>query len=68
MTKKMSEASDKAPVDEGVGSPKKGEKFRCVKCGMAIEVTADCGCDQPDAHRSGRSSQPGHRLLNISAQ
>jgi hypothetical protein len=48
MTDKMSEASDKAPVDEGVGSPKKGERFRCEKCGMEVQVNVDCGCDQPD--------------------
>jgi hypothetical protein len=47
MTDKMSEASGKVPVDEGVGHPKKGDRFRCVKCGMALEVTADCGCEDP---------------------
>ena len=29
MTGKMSEASGKGTVDKGVGSPKKGERFRC---------------------------------------
>jgi hypothetical protein len=47
MTNKMSEASHKPPVDEGVGSPKKGDVYRCAKCGMAIQVTADCRCQQP---------------------
>ena len=47
MTEKMSEASGKPPVDEGVGHPKKGDRFRCAKCGMALEVTADCGCKEP---------------------
>jgi hypothetical protein len=47
VTEKMSEASRKVPVDEGVGSPRKGEKYRCAKCGMTIEVTADCGCNKP---------------------
>lgn len=46
MTDKMSEASGK--VDEGVGSPKKGERFRCEKCGMEVQVTVDCGCNQPN--------------------
>lgn len=47
MTEKMSKASHTPPVDEGVGSPKKGEQYRCAKCGMAIQVTADCRCQQP---------------------
>jgi hypothetical protein len=47
MTEKMSESSNKVATDEGVGSPKKGERFRCAKCGMEVQVTADCGCDQP---------------------
>lgn len=47
MTEKMSEASGKVSGDEGVGSPKKGDRFRCTKCGMALEVTADCGCKEP---------------------
>ena len=47
MSQKMSEASDNPPVDEGVGRPKKGERFRCAKCSMELEVTADCGCEEP---------------------
>jgi hypothetical protein len=47
MTEKLSEASGKVPTDEGVGSPKKGERFRCAKCVMEVQVTADCRCDQP---------------------
>jgi hypothetical protein len=47
MTDKMSESSHKPPVDEGVGNPKKGEQYRCAKCGMAIQVTTDCRCNQP---------------------
>jgi hypothetical protein len=27
-----------------VSTPKKGETFRCEKCGMEIQVTADCKC------------------------
>ncbi len=44
MTEKMSEASEKVMVDKGVGIPKKGERFRCDKCGMELQVTADCRC------------------------
>ncbi len=47
MTDKMSQASGKVPHDRGVGSPKKGERYRCQKCGMELQVTADCRCDQP---------------------
>ena len=28
--------------------PKKGERFRCDKCGMEIQVTADCPCKDGD--------------------
>jgi hypothetical protein len=31
--------------DKGVGQPKAGERYRCTKCGMALEITADCTCD-----------------------
>jgi hypothetical protein len=37
MTDKMGQASETA-------APKKGEHFRCEKCGMEIQVTTDCGC------------------------
>jgi hypothetical protein len=47
MTEKMSQASHKPPIDEGVGSPKKGERFRCQTCGMEVQVTADCNCKEP---------------------
>lgn len=40
MTKKMSEASS----DIGIAPPKRGDRFRCSICGMALEVTADCHC------------------------
>src|SRR5688572_25577771 len=59
MTDKMSEAGSGRPpmkgggtmqmegVDRGVGIPAKGDCFRCATCGMEIEVTADCHCDDP---------------------
>ena len=48
MTDKMSQAGGgRAPTDQGVGSPKKGERYRCGKCGMEVQVTADCRCDDP---------------------
>jgi hypothetical protein len=30
--------------DVGLAPPKKGEKFRCEACGMALEITKDCKC------------------------
>jgi len=50
MTDKMSEAGGGQPMtmDAGLASrPKKGDRFRCEKCGMALEVTADCRCQAP---------------------
>ncbi len=47
MTDKMSASSNKVATDKGVGNPKKGERYRCGKCGMAVEVTADCRCNDP---------------------
>jgi len=34
--------------DRGVGSPKKGERYRCATCGMEVVVTADCHCEAAD--------------------
>lgn len=48
MTDKMSQAGAGRPATKGVGSPKKGEHFRCQKCGMEVAVSADCRCKDPD--------------------
>lgn len=32
----------------GEGTPMKGETYRCGGCGMELEITADCGCEDPD--------------------
>lgn len=40
MTAKMSESS----ADVGIVPPKKGDKFRCSSCGMELQLTSDCGC------------------------
>jgi len=32
-----------------LGMPKKGDKYQCAYCGMALEITADCRC--PDSHQ-----------------
>ena len=31
-----------------VPTPKKGDKFRCDKCGMAMEITTNCKCQDGD--------------------
>ncbi len=38
----------KPAVDEGIATPKQGDKFRCEACGMEIEVTQECGCDEQE--------------------
>jgi len=42
MTEKMSEASATTKFDP----PKKGERFRCENCGMEVQVTKGCGCQE----------------------
>jgi hypothetical protein len=50
MTGKMSEAgSGAAMTTEGAHhSPRKGERYRCRTCGMEIQVTSDCRCNDPE--------------------
>ena len=28
--------------------PMKGETYRCAGCGMELEITEDCGCEDPE--------------------
>ena len=37
-------AAKKAPAKKASGSPKKGDGYECVVCGLAIVVDEDCGC------------------------
>lgn len=30
------------------GTPMSGETYRCGGCGMELEITADCGCEDAD--------------------
>lgn len=50
MTKKMSEAGSGRPVSEEKhhGGPKKGDRFRCDECGMELQITVDCRCEEED--------------------
>ena len=34
------------PADPGIDPPHAGEKFRCETCGMELQVTADCKCQE----------------------
>ena len=34
--------------DAGLAPPKKGEAFKCAKCGMEILVTVECRCQGDD--------------------
>ena len=34
--------------DVGMPPPKKGDRFRCAGCGMAIEVTTECACKEDE--------------------
>ncbi len=49
MTEKMSEAGSGRPVTKQTKgeTPKVGDRFRCGKCGMEIEVTQACQCGDP---------------------
>ena len=44
MTDKMSQAG----ASKNTQTPKKGEKYRCSQCGMEVQVTSDCRCNNPD--------------------
>src|SRR5262249_43200078 len=51
MTEKMSESGSGRVLtkerDAGVNNPKKGDRFRCRQCGMEVQVTTDCQCEDP---------------------
>jgi len=46
MTEKMTKAA--RTTTKPRRTPKSGDRFRCHECGMELEITADCHCDQPD--------------------
>ena len=47
MTDRMSEASAQSTIERPASNPRKGEQFRCETCGMEVEVTSDCHCEDP---------------------
>ena len=51
-----------ADAVEGVEMPKRGDTFRCEQCGMELEVTVDCECDDPEMVRLECCAQPLTRV------
>jgi hypothetical protein len=47
MIDKMAEKMAQASASR-MAPPKKGERFRCQKCGMEIQVTTECKCVAPE--------------------
>ena len=48
MTQKMTKAASSGATMGREAVPRKGDHFRCQKCGMALEITTECKCDDPD--------------------
>ncbi len=48
MTDQMSNASGPATIDRITDNPRKGEEYRCETCGMALQITSDCHCEDPN--------------------
>ena len=47
-TERVERATDEV---EPMSSPKKGDQYRCEVCGMELEITQDCTCNDHDAVR-----------------
>jgi hypothetical protein len=37
--------------DDAAALPKQGEAYRCEVCGMELEITRDCKCEDPAGPR-----------------
>jgi hypothetical protein len=46
VAKGMAEAGEKSG---SILKPQKGDRFRCDGCGMQIQVTSDCKCEEDQA-------------------
>jgi len=46
------------PHAQASGTPQRGDRFLCKACGMAIEITADCRCNDPKHVRFECCNQP----------
>jgi hypothetical protein len=62
MTRGMSKAGTGQPVMENDSHfPKQGERYRCEKCGMEVEVMAECACHEQTEHFRC-CGEPMHRV------
>ena len=43
MNQRMDQSRD---ADTGLEPPKAGDRFRCAGCGMELQVTSDCHCQE----------------------
>lgn len=50
MTQKMSESARTTTEQNKEAMPKKGDLFRCEKCGMEVEIKKPCGCEPSHVH------------------
>jgi hypothetical protein len=48
MTDKMSKAPRSSAKDVSAAVPKQGDHFRCLQCGMELEITTACTCKDPE--------------------
>jgi hypothetical protein len=61
VAKKMSEASAGAQTSP----PKKGEQYQCSVCGMAIQVTADCQCNDKKQENHAHFHCCGEKMTKV---
>jgi predicted nucleic acid-binding Zn ribbon protein len=62
MAQGMSKAGSGHPMtDKDSDFPKQGERYRCAKCGMEVEVMAECACHEQTEHFRC-CGQPMHRV------
>lgn len=48
MPKQVAKKDFETSSSTKVGSPQVGDQFECGKCGMQIEITKDCRCEDPE--------------------
>jgi len=50
-TEPMSDTGAKQAASGSSSGLKTGQHFKCHKCGMALQITVDCGCNDPSKVR-----------------
>ena len=48
MTQEMGKSAGAGAKNANANSPKKGDHFRCQECGMELEITTACKCNDPE--------------------